>query len=58
MSKRPKNVEEGRYKGVAILAKHLKDTEKKLKNLRKFEKQARDIEDMTERMIRLQELQE
>jgi len=58
MSKRPKDVEEGRYKGVAILAKHLKDTEKKLKNLRKFEKQARDIEDMTERMIRLQELQD
>ena len=47
-----------RYKGVLILKDRLDKYEKQLKVLRKKEREARKIEDFTERSIRIQELRD
>ena len=47
-----------RYKGLLVLKKKLDQYEKQLKVLRKKEKEARDIEDFSERSIRIQDLRD
>ena len=55
-SVRPSSPAEGRYKNVSTLEQVRKDIEKKLKMLRAAEREARKIEDFTERGVRIQEI--
>ena len=55
-AKRPSSVTPGRYNNIQKLDSIRKDIEKQLKQLRAAEREARKIEDFTERSVRIQEI--
>ena len=54
----PRKDKPERYKGIIGLNNVLKNYEKSLKAIRKAKREARNIDDYTDRMIRIQELQD